>query len=753
MTEQRRTEGTPLSCRIQRDAEGIPWIEGDGLAEVFEGLGWMHAQDRGLQLCLMRILGRGRATELLRDTDELLAWDLYFRRLVPSAEATLDDSALPEPTRTLLRAYCRGLNAWFARHPLPWELRLLRVRWEPWTPADTFLIGKMLGYVGLAEGQLHIERWILDCLRRGISPAMLEELFPGKFEGLNLELIRALQIQDSSIYASPTPVEALVPSGQGSNNWVVSGRHTTSGAPILCNDPHLQINRLPQLWYEVVLRWRTPEGLRYAAGATVPGLPTIAIGRTPDLAWGVTYAFIDAIDSWIEEYDGHGRYRRGEEWIPFQVRTETIRRRNRPPLTVRFYENPHGILQSNPDRPGLYLATKWAVETPVAIESLDAFCSLLTAKTVEEARRCLVRVNNGAWNWVIADRAGHIGFQMSGRVPIRPNGWSGLFPVPGWDPQWDWQGFAPPEAMAGVTDPPDGIFITANNDLSQWGQVPCVNISMGTYRADRIRELLETHRPLSLDRMRQIQLDLYSPQAAAYMVHLRPILQRWSSRYPEATQALLNWDLRYTLDSPGAALFERFYRALVIEVLGMPENLGQAWAQALVEKTSLVGLFFAHLDRVLLAEHSLWFHGKTRTQLYEAALQKTFSRPVTPLRDERKVRLEHPLLGKIPVLGRLFSRMIELPGCRVTIPQGQILPGQNGPIAVSASFRFLTDLGSDEVWQTLPGGINDRPFSRWFANRLRLWQQGRCSALYPQKGPKATQMRKGSEKTENHKDD
>src|SRR5262249_48370072 len=151
---------------------------------------------------------------------------------------------------------------------------------------------------------------------------------------------------------------SALPRMMASNNWVVAGAKTASGKPFLCNDPHLEINRLPPIWYEVVMRC-TNAGPKYAMGASFPGLPGIAIGRTPDLAWGVTYAFMDCIDPWGEEC-GEGKYRRINDWLPWEQGGEVIRRKKSPPVEVIYYENPHGVLDGNPNEAGYYLASRWS---------------------------------------------------------------------------------------------------------------------------------------------------------------------------------------------------------------------------------------------------------------------------------------------------------------------------------------------------------------------------------------------------------
>ncbi len=217
-------------------------------------------------------------------------------------------------------------------------------------------------------------------------PRQLEELFPGQLGGLDEDLIRQVRLGDRIVPEELWQVPGL-PLASASNNWVVAGRKTVSGLPMVCNDPHLQVNRLPAIWYEAVLRWSSGGRRRYAMGATMPGTPGVVIGRNPDLAWAVTYAYMDCVDSWVEECRD-GRYRRGEDWCAFRVREETILRKRKPPVTLRFFENEHGTLDGDPRVPGYYLATRWSCGEQTGAEALDVLLAIAEARRSSAAGPC-----------------------------------------------------------------------------------------------------------------------------------------------------------------------------------------------------------------------------------------------------------------------------------------------------------------------------------------------------------------------------
>lgn len=707
--------------RFRRDRWGVAHIDGADLAEVYRGLGYAHARDRGLQMLFMRILGQGRVSECLDASDGSLAVDTFFRKMNWTAGIAEQRAALSHGAASLVEAYAEGANAVFSRST-PWELRLLGYRAEPWTPGDSILLSRMTGYLTLAQGQAELERLVVEMVQAGVDRDRLEELFPGQLGGLDSGMLRAVRLAERVV-----PAQLFSGAGarlMASNNWVVSGALTASGFPMLANDPHLEVNRLPAVWYEVVAR--TPD--RWAVSATMPGLPAFIAGRNPDLAWGVTYSFMDALDSWVERCRDGCFWRESSpgagEWRPFRSRRETILRRGRAPATVTFHENDHGVLDGDPQGEGHLLATRWSGSDSGAA-SLDAFALMWAARTVEEARGLLGRVET-AWSWVLADRRGDIGFQMSGRLPLRRAGVSGLVPLAGWEPANDWQGFADPEELPRALNPAGGFFVTANHDLNAHGKRAASSVAMGPYRADRIAELLGGRRPLSVADLQAIQLDLVSAQARTFLDVLKPLLPD-----TPATRELADWDCRYDAGSRGAARFERFYRELRREVFARG-GLGDRAVAHLDGETSVFTDFYDCFDRVLLAEKSAWFAGETREAIWRRAAERALAGPAEPWGRSRRVTMSHILFGgKMPRFLGFDRGPITLPGGRATVCQGQIYRSAGRITTFAPSFRLVTDLGTDEVHTSLAGGVSDRRFSRWYVSDLKRWLRGEYKRLTP----------------------
>lgn len=535
------------SYHDQRDASGVPIIRAADEPQLFRKLGFCHARDRRGQMIFMRIVGQGRISEILDSSQENLDVDIFFRRMNWHVPGEDELNRLAPEAHELCEAYCAGVNEFGLTVPQPLRLATRSYIPEPWTLSDIILMIRMTAYLTLVQSQGEMERLIIQMVQSGVSRGKLQELVPQIEDELDEELIRKIKLQ-RKLVPDRLVWGCLAGRMMASNNWVIAGHRTASGKPILAGDVHLEVNRLPNVWYEQTLEI----GTRYFIGAMLPGVPSLIIGRTPDLAWTPTYAFMDSEDSWIERCrDGRYLVRDGsEKWLPLERRDEVILRCGKPAHEQPFWSTRHGVLDGDPEQDGYSLVTCWTGSRSGA-QSLNSAARMWHAKDVEEGMALLSQVES-AWNWVLADRHGNIGYQMSGLMPKRRAGVSGLLPLAGWDAANDWQGIVDAALLPRCVNPKVGYFATANNDLNRFGQVAPINLPMGSYRAERIAELLEQHDKFTVNDVRAMHYDVYSRQAAEFMSVFRPLL-------PERPQGsiLRDWDCCYDLESEGAFLFVR----------------------------------------------------------------------------------------------------------------------------------------------------------------------------------------------------
>lgn len=709
---------------ITRDSEsGVPRVHASTEEDLYFGNGYMQARDRGMQMVLTRIIGQGRLSEVVESSDEALKSDLYFRKMNWRGDAPRIVSTLPEKTARLAKAWCDGVNEAFNRK-LPWEFRMLAHRPDPWRIEDSILIFRMMGFLSLQQTQLEAERILIELVQTGVSDARLKEMFPGLLDNLDRELIGKIQMGDRLVPGTLSGVR-LFPGMTASNNWAVAGSKTKSKKPMMACDPHMEIARLPAIWQEMVLEL----GDHYLVGAGIPGFPGIFMGRNSHVSWGGTYSFMDSVDSWVEECrEGKAKRRTGKnktEWARFRERWETIKRKRKDDHHVTFYENEHGVLDGNPLEPGHYLATRWASGQETGAVSLGIMFDLLRMDSVEQGMELLSRMET-SWNWVLSDKAGNIGFQMSGLMPIRGGSGSGFLPQPGWDATNDWHGFVEPDQLPRSFNPPEGFVVTANNNLNSLGGANPVNMSGGIYRSRRLESVLRHAKEIGYEDFRNLQYDDYSLQAEKYMQIVRPLLPE-----NEHGKILLEWDCRYKASSEGAWLFEKFYRNLIEEVFGQDPG-GLEVVRHILDETSFFVSFFANFDRILLSKKSVWFGNQDRDTYYIKALERTLTGTIRKRSSDARLMMVNLFFGgKFPRFMRVDRGPFAIGGGRATPAQFQVFKSEGKPSAYGSAYRMVVDMNEVGIYSNLPGGPEDRPFTKHYVSDLHNWLTGVYKNLRP----------------------
>jgi len=701
---------------IKRTEHGVPVITADGFRDALYGLGLVQAHDRGMQMELTRLAVKGRLSEHLPASEDLVAMDITSRRYnlweFARREVTkLDDEVLPE---TL--AFCQGINDQFRSNPPP-EFGLIGYQPEPWTPADCLAVAKVIAIVDMDETQAWIKKVIVQMIQHGISVDMLKEMFIYMTEDPGPEYLEILrQVKLPNPYVPATVEWAAIPRLRTSSHWMVSGDRTVTGKPMLAGSPELDSARLPAIWQEILLR----VGDFYCMGVFVPGIPAPALGRTNTLAWSATYACMDVMDYFVEEVKG-GRYRRGDRWVPFAVREEVIEVKGGEPRVVRFYENEHGVLDGEPGEDGYYLCLAMSMRDTGA-QVLSTCTRAYRSRTVDEAMEHFSRVDCIAFNWGLADSAGNIGYQMSGRCPIRPRGWSGLLPLPGWDEAYDWQGFYGPERNPRLLNPESGYFMTSNQDLNHLSDVHIQSMPMSDDRAARIAELLAARSDHSVEGMMAMQYEVYGKHAERIIPLLRPLLPATANG-----RLLRDWDLYYSSDSLGASLFERVYLELVKTVFG-DHGMGRDVMEFILDNTELFNMYYGHFDRVLPRAESLWFGGRTRDEVFREAIARALEAAPVPFGSTRKVMMKNIVYGSMTA--EFNYGPIAIIGSRGTVAQGAIFRAPGGRIGTfTPAIRFVADLSTDSYHSCLAGGPCEQPTSKWYTSGIEDWLAGRYKLI------------------------
>ena len=701
---------------IAREQSGTPRIRARSVPDGYYGLGFMHATDRLFQMFGTRALGQGRLAEAFGDAAGLITRDRRARAGRFHRVSDDDLAGLGDHGMAVVSAYCAGVNDVIERGHRPFELRLTGNRVEPFTPTDILIGLRAIAYFGLGDSQGAMELAIARALAADPGTfAAWSQLFAPLGGGYRAEDYRGLVVSDGA----PPPVEPIQPTrpAGGSNAWAVTGRLTASGRPILCNDPHQDISRLPAVWYEAVLE--TPE--LWLMGATVPGGPAFASGWNRNLAWGVTFATADEEDLFVEECRD-GRFLLDGRWHPFAVRQEEIGTRSGEAVPTAFYENDNGCLAGNPHAAGRYLTRRWAGTAAVAGSSMAGIVALNAARGLDEGLAAIGSIRLPGLNWVLCDRSGRIGQRMNGAVPERRGGVSGLLPIPAWRTEVGWNGLRDADRLPSERDPASGLVVAANQKMG--GAASPQTMTASSDRADRIRALLQAgHRrsggPLTERDMVQIQTDVYSLRADRMLRFLADHL----GSHPLGRR-LLAWDRRMEEHSREATAFSRLCHGLLIAttrgVLFPDATLAAA------EASPFFGINFQTIEAAWIAARPP-FHAVD----WDAVVPRVLDAIGTehPPWGADPIVMNHVLLGATPAGPLLRAGPYQARGDGSTVQQGSRFGRRDS--AVGPSYRLIVDFAEERALTALPGGASGRPLSPYYRRGIDDWAAGRYRSLRP----------------------
>jgi penicillin amidase len=733
---------------VRRDERGIPYIEAKNDEDLYFAQGYVTASDRLWQMDLFRRTERGELAEVLTagPNNIALEQDKQHRTLgfAQVAEAEFAQASLQ--SRALLEAYARGVNAYIASldaKSLPPEFQILQYKPKPWTPADSLLVIKLF-FEALSN------TWRLDIMREAMAglpaekrAALLPETSPYDVLVVGKDTKKQARLDQSPGSTTPVTNETLLALARheeiaadalarvglyaeglaASNNWVISGKRTATGKPLLANDPHLSPTA-PSIWHMVHL---SAPGLR-VAGVTAAGLPGVIIGHNDRIAWGFTNVGPDVQDLYIEKFDPANprRYMTASGWRDAEIRHEEIKVRkgimdsSTDTVTLDVTVTQHGPIVFEKD--GKRYALRWTALDP-KLNNPDSSYFINRARNWKEFSSALRSFTAPTQNMVYADIDGHIGYHAAGIVPIRKSG-DGSVPYDGSTDAGEWASYIPTDKLPTLFDPPSGIIVTANqrivgNDYPyflthSWAQ---------PYRARRILDMLNEKPKLTSDDFRRIQGDVYSFAAVAFARQnvkiLRPTLAPTDTKLSETLDALEKWDGQINADSRVAPLIIQMRSAFRTRILaaGLGADLIRIFGWSNFEAT---------LDRLIDQQPKEWLpkefgsYAELLRACHEDArgvLTKSLGADESKWKwgEMTKVRFQHPLAAA-PLIGLQF-----------TIPP---FP-QNGTgglaatvnVGAAVSMRLIADPGDwDRTQHGITLGESGIPANPHWKDQLDDWR-------------------------------
>ncbi len=634
---------------IYQDKFGIPQIYAASQHDLFYAQGYVHAQDRFWQMDFWRHLGSGRLAEMFGK--DQLENDAFLRTLGWERVAREELKQMDPDSRAILQAYADGVNAYLTKRSasgISLEYTILRLlspdyKIEPWEPVNSLTWAKAMAWDLGGNMDSEIEHAKLLKILTPEQVAELEPPYPADHPfivpdwqasaALNqMADLRAWLQSDEGLSPALQIVsqrftalnDLMGPSGAeiGSNNWVISGKLTATGKPLLANDPHLS-EQMPSIWYEIGLHCQPkgPDCPYEVTGFSFAGDPGVIIGHNQHIAWGVTNTGPDVQDLYIEKInpDNPNQYEVNGKWVDMQLVNETLQVSGAQPvnLTVRYtrhgpiISNTYGDLKdfaqtSGIDLPQYYaIALRWTALDPNFL--FTAIWKLDRAQNWNDFRDAASYFSVPAQNLIYADVDGNIGYQMPGNIPIRAKG-DGSLPVPGWTDEYEWSGYIPFDQLPKTFNPSQGFVVTANNAVvgANYPHLISTDWDYG-FRAQRIVDMIQNAPgPINIAYIQKMQGDDKDLNAET----LLPILLQLplnDAQLENARAILQGWDMQDQMESAPAALFAAFWNHLLADTFNdeLPEDYqpvgGSRW--------------FEVMRRLVTQPDSPWWDNQTTTQV------------------------------------------------------------------------------------------------------------------------------------------
>lgn len=732
-----KVEGIKKQVEIIRDKWGIPHIYAHDAEDLFFAQGFVQAQDRLWQMELNRRTAKGTLSELFGeialDTDRAVR-TFGFKRLAVGDWDLYDDF-----TREVITSFTRGINSFIERNSsrLPVEFSLIRHTPALWDPVDS------LSFMRIMVWQLS-HAWYSEIVRSQVieatSPELAAELeisYPSTNpscspEGIEFNILDP----EGQLFTADGP---FINRGIGSNAWAVSGSKSATGKPYLCNDMHLNISA-PGLWYQTHL----VAGDFQVEGVTLPGVPGVLVGHNSKIAWGMTLAFTDCEDVFIERFDPdlQDRYMTEAGWVDAEIVQERIDVKGRSePYVEQVLITRHGPVIS--DVVGVE-NEKLALNS-MALQPNTAFrgwMGLNQAANWDDFVNAMRDITAPQLNTVYADVEGNIGYWTTGKVPIRKNG-TGELPVPGWTGEYEWISTIPFDNMPHAFNPASGYIINCNNCLTTKDYPYFLgNIWMNGYRARRINDVLDSKSELSVEDFKKLHVDFTCLPGLEFISLLQDMLVD-EDDCKAALQQLINWDGQLNTASIGGTIYEVFRYTLLRNILQptLGEDLcnkimGAGFHPLLHATSEFYGQDTVALLRILEDPDSTWIQ---KAGGLPHVLSTSLKQSVQWLQEElghdmynwqwgnlHRITFSHALGLRKP-LDKVFNRgPFPIGGDTDTPCQTAMLP--NDPYdnkAWSPSFRQIIDMGDlTKSLASIPPGQSGQVGSKHYDDLIKPWLEG-----------------------------
>lgn len=737
-----RLQGLKEQVKVVRDEKGMPYIHAKNIEDLLMAQGYVMAQDRLFQMQLTRLFAEGRIAELAGE--KAIGLDTRMRTYGFYRNAIKHVPLLSEEQTQQWQAFANGINAYIQHgEDQHVEFALAGISPDLWEVEHCLAVLYYMGWGG--AGNLSSE---------ALSQMMIDKIGTEKFLSL-LPLFTNPDdavgpMPDTAALAGLSAVEASTLAALtdksdfqilwGSNNWAADGTRSSSGKPILASDPHLDARILPGTMYPCGLFL---DDMR-AVGVTIPGMPGLIIGRNQYIANGITNAYLDQQDLFIEQVDPNNpnNYLEGEQSIPFEVIEETLYIKDgeaeggkrSEKVTIKLTKR--GPIVSDVI-PGLQtqrvLSLRWAAYENMKSEL--GLNHLLKAKSIKEARAILEGATMACNNIVLVDIHGEIAWQTVGSIPYRANK-AGRFPHLVTDSIDTWLGIVPYDSMPHQVGAERGWIGNANHNTIKHDFPYYVSNNFAPkYRYARLKELMDSKEKFSSEDFWDFQRDHYNILAASFAPKYAEIL----SQQPETAelgQQLASWDYNETLTSVPTTIYHSMYRKLAY--LTFHDELGDELAMSYLKSWYF---WQERFEKMVNDGQSPWFDDVTTsdvTESYDDLIRKAglevkeeltalLGKDISAWQWEKVHQIEfvNPLVREGAAKGLVGAVKFPMAGSGETLYRAKYAFDKPFDIVFHSALRMVADMADPEkVLAVVSGGAVGRTFSPHLNDQLEAYANG-----------------------------
>ena len=748
--EDLKLAGLKGKAEVYFDDRLVPHVFAENDEDLYFVQGYLHAKFRLWQMEFQTMAAAGRISEVLGNDVRFIKYDRETRRMgmVYGAESALKEMETNPITKAGCDAYTLGVNAYISSltaATLPLEYKLLDYLPEKWSNLKIALFLKQMsrtlaGFendLALTNQHAYIPfddfKWLYPQVPDSLVPivpkgtlfdtAGITPVTPVTADSLYFKRTVALNVPDAE---KPNP-------NNGSNNWAIAGSKTQSGAPILCNDPHLELS-FPSIWYEMQLTSPTVN----AYGATFPGSPNVIIGFNDSIAFGFTNAQRDVKDYYEIKFkdDSRQEYWFNGKWEKTKLREEIIKVRcGKTILDTVAYTIFGPVIYdksfASPLSGNKAIACRWVAQDP-SNEGLMWFL-LNRAKNYEDYYNAIQDFTCPGQNMLFASKSGEIALWQQAKFPARWHG-QGLMLMPGEDSRYMWQGFIPQKENPHVINPESGFIVSANQRPVDSAYPYFIPGNYITPRGAIITSKLSSMQQITPDDMKKLQQDVFNLQAA----DARPVLLKYLNENgldadgKKYLEIFKEWDLQASANSKGQTIFSIWWDSLSAAVWDDELNRSDGPGVKPNDQTLLEILLrdsvFKYTDNINTPQNETWFDVVTSSFRLAAKQLK---------KEEDLGKLEWARF-KEPTIYHLLKTSL-MPFARTGISVGgdgnviNAITKSHGP-----SWRMIVHLDAiTDAYAVYPGGQSGNPGSKYYDNFVDTWAKGKYYSLWVMKPSEA----------------